>query len=153
MSEGDVPAVVAATRVSQIEGVVTGVAVGAPIQRQPSGNASNATDAGLSSLASGMSVASPVVAEAVLYSPLLGKMFARYDLDKSGTIDKAELSKMIKDLGVDIDTDAMMATFGERSHREGTITLSEWEKGLDEKMRTAIEEKLDEEIAARVVKQ
>lgn len=142
MGDSEAP-VVAATRVSQIEGVVTGVAVGVPVERQPS---EHAADTSLSDLASSLSVAPPVVADAVLYSPLQAKMFARYDLDKNGSIDREELRKMLQDLNLPIDTDALMATFGERSQRDGKITLSDWEKGLDDRMRKAIEAKLDEEM-------
>ena len=131
-----------ASRVSQIDGVVTGVAVGVPVARQPSGSA---TDAALSNLGAGMSLETPEVAVGWTYSPMMAKMFARYDIDKSGTISPDELKQMLADLKLDLDLDTVMSSFGERSHREGSINLSDWEKGLDESIKAAIEKKLDEE--------
>ena len=63
--------------------------------------------------------------------------------------EKDELRKMLSDLKLELDLDTVMSSFGERSHREGSINLQEWEKGLDDSIKAAIEAKLDEEAGKK----
>ena len=59
---------------------------------------------------------------------------------------EAELRKMLDELGM-TDVDATSAMSGFTTDRDGHIKLSDWEKGLDDRTRAAIEAKLTAEGA------
>ena len=121
-----------------VPGVAVGTAVGAPVQRQTSGAKS------FSQEPASASAAVDEVASGFLYSPLSAKFFARFDLDKNNSIDKAELRKALDSLGLtDVDAAECMKGFGTE---RGFITLQNWEAGLTPQMRAGIEAALDAEV-------
>ena len=136
MSSPDVAVAVAYDPGTEVPGVVTGLAVGTPVVRQPSGPHADVQETASSS---------NVVATSYLYSDLSAKFFARFDLDSNNSIDKAELRKALDSLGLtDVDVGACFAGFGTD---RGVITLQDWEQGLDATpgLREAILAKLDAE--------
>ena len=119
-------------------GVVQGEAIGAPLIRQPSNRPGSAPQPVITSTSTG------VIASSVLYSPLLSKMFARYDIDSSGGIDPTELCAALNSLGLSRD-DVSLAMKRLDSNGDGLIQAGEWEANLDERLRSAIDRKLSEE--------
>ena len=112
---------------------VQGVAVGAPISKKAPNTQIAST-----------SMTSPVIAESFLYSPQMAKVFAQFDTDSNGSLSLPELKKFMEVIGLS-DQDAKATLSGFDANGDGQIQLAEWERGLEPRMRTAIEKRLNEQ--------
>ena len=121
---------------------VMGVAVGQPVaRRMPSNEPALEAAAQAADVAPGSSA---VVAESFLYSPQMAKIFAQFDYDQSGTLDVQELRKLLDAIGLQ-EEDAAAALSCFDTNDDTQIQLSEWERGLDSRIRAVIEKKIDAE--------
>ena len=123
-------------------GVVVGTAVGVPLTRQPS----NRPPVAVSQTAM-QSSSSTALAQAALYSPLMSKMFARFDLNKDGGLDQAELRAALESLQLSSDDVSVAIARIVDSSKDGVLQPVEWEASLDDRLRAAIHAKLDAETA------
>lgn len=131
MAEGPVVVAVAQADADAVDGV----AVGEPVERQPSGSSMDPNSPAVSPAVSSQ------VSDGYLYSALYAKCFASFDTDKNGTIDRSELRAALNILGLEsVDVDECMAGFPNAA--EG-IALKDWEEGLDDRLRAAIDAKFE----------
>jgi len=117
------------------EGVVQGTAVGisqrTPRHQQPLGPSSSEP------------FGAPV-AESFLYSPAMAKVFAQVDTTGNGVVDVPELQKLLVKLGLGHEDASNTMTLMD-DNGDGVIQLSEWEKGLEPRIRSLIEAKVNDE--------
>ena len=116
MAEGPVVVAVAQADADAVDGV----AVGEPVERQPSGSSMDPNSPAVSPAVSSQ------VSDGYLYSALYAKCFASFDTDKNGTIDRSELRAALNILGLEsVDVDECMAGFPNAA--EG-IALKDWRR-------------------------